>query len=180
MGRSTRRAVALTLTLLSVSISAAGCGSGSSAAPATSRTPRQQVLSALVAYQARLGGNPGEGPLFCRDGYLGGNVAARRFRLYVWEACQQYRANARGTLVEGLGFSSPAVITVRATAHGYRIVSTAGPAYTKPGLWEYMFPDRAVRAKIRALDSGSSTGSVSPTAMFAADERQAKRELLGG
>lgn len=180
MGRTKRRVIALTLTLLSVSISAAGCGSGSRAAPATSRAPRQQVLSALVAYQHRLGGNPGEGPLFCRDGYLGGKVAGRRFRLYVWEACQQYRANARGALVQGVGWSSPAVITVRATARGYRIVSTAGPAYLMRGLWEDMFPNPAVRAKIRVLDSGDSTGSVSPAAMFAADERQAKRELLRG
>jgi hypothetical protein len=41
------------------------------------------------------------------------------------------------------------------------------------------YPDAKVRAQIRILDSGESTGSISPAAMFAAIKRQAQRELLG-
>jgi hypothetical protein len=176
--RSRHPAVALTFVLLAASISAAGCGSGSSGTAATP-TPLHQVISALVAHEDSRGGNPGEGPLFCRAGYLGGKLAGRRFRLYVWEACQQYRAIGHARLVEGVGWSAPAVITVRATGHGYRIVGDEQPPYLYLGSYYDMFPDPKIRAKIETLDSGMSSGSVSPPAMFAAIKRQAQRELLG-
>jgi hypothetical protein len=160
--------------LLLALVCAGGCGAGSKAAPASTRVGR--LISAVVAHEERAGGNPGMGRMFCRVGYMGGKTTGHRVRFYIWDACQQYAAR-KHHLVEGVGWSAPATIVAVATANGYRIVSDFQANYLPQDMWEY--PDPKVRAQIRILDSGDSTGSISPAAMFAGIKRQAQRELLG-
>ena len=79
------------------------------------------VLPAVARYvEARWSGYRG-GTMYCGVRYLGNSMLASRFSLYVWEACQQYRAVGH-QLVAQTGWSAPAVVTVSGTAGRYRIV----------------------------------------------------------
>jgi hypothetical protein len=162
--------------LLLALLCTAACGSGSKVASVTPSTRVGRLISAGVAHEERRGGNPGMGPIFCRAGYMGGKTTGHRVRFYIWDACQQYAARNHH-LVEGVGWSAPATIIAVATANGYRIVDDFQANYLPQDMGEY--PDPKVRAQIRILDSGESTGSISPAAMFAAIKLQAQRELLG-
>jgi hypothetical protein len=135
------------------------------------------VLPAVARYvEARWSGYRG-GTMFCGVRFLGNSTLANRFSLYVWEACQQYRAVGH-RLVAQTGWSAPAVMTVSVEAGRYRIVGERQAiSYDEPS-FSRMFPSGRVRSAIYNLDSSTSTGPGSPAAMFSADERRARRELL--
>jgi hypothetical protein len=116
--------------------------------------------------------------VFCGVRYLGNSPVQTRFDLYVWEACQEYRA--QGTrLRQFTGWSLPAVISVARTASGYRPVGERQPGdgdYYAPDIHR-MFPSSAEKA-IWKLADGTGTGPGTVSALFADLRRRARRELL--
>jgi hypothetical protein len=116
--------------------------------------------------------------MFCGVRYLGGSPTGNRFRLYVWEACQEYQAR-NGHLVEQTGWSSPAALTIVRSGHRYRVVNEYQPVdYEEPALTR-MFPSSEVRSEIFRLDGSNETGPGMPDTMFVEDKRQAEHQLLG-
>jgi hypothetical protein len=96
--------------------------------------------------------------LFCSVRYLGNSAERSRIDLYVWEACQSYRA--RGSrLADFTGWSVPAVITFRRTRTGFRVVNERQPDegdYYWPSIGK-MFPAQVVR-EIQRMDGEIATG----------------------
>jgi hypothetical protein len=115
--------------------------------------------------------------LFCAVRYLGNSAKGARIDLYVWEACQSYRA--RGTrLADFTGWSVPAVITFRRTRSGFQVVNERqadNGDYYWPSIRK-MFPAEAVQ-EIERMDG--EIGSGPKAALFADLKRRAHRQLLG-
>src|SRR5438094_10001785 len=116
--------------------------------------------------------------LFCAVRYLGNSPEGARIDLYVWEACQSYRA--RGIrLTDFTGWSVPAVITFRHTRTGFHIVNER-QADTGDYYWpsiRRMFPTKAAQ-EIERMDGGTGSGPGTTAAMFADLKRRARRQLL--
>jgi hypothetical protein len=121
----------------------------------------------------------GEGwQLFCAVRYLGDSPKGARIDVYVWEACQSYRARD-DRLADFTGWSVPAVITFRRTRTGFQVVDERQADdgdYYWPSI-RRMFPTRAVQ-EIQRMDGEIGTGSGSKAAMFADLKRRARRQLL--
>jgi hypothetical protein len=116
--------------------------------------------------------------LFCGVRYLGNSPLGARIDLYVWEACQSYRARG-ARLMEFTGWSVPAVITFRRTTSGFHVVNERQADdgdYYWPSITR-MFPAEAVQ-EIERLDG--EIGSGPKAALFADVRRRARRQLLGG
>jgi hypothetical protein len=153
-----------------------------SQAPSSVGKPSPQVRSVLPSVVSYLETKDGPiiGPggrrwtLFCAVRYLGNSPVTQRFNLYVWEACQAYRAWERG-LAKFTGWSVPAVISVARTAGGYRPV-----AENQPVAWPQdvrrMFPPN-VQSTIWSLSSSTGTGPGTTGALFAALDRYARHRL---
>jgi hypothetical protein len=117
--------------------------------------------------------------LFCAVRYLGDSPEGARIDVYVWEACQSYRARD-DRLADFTGWSVPAVITFRQTRTGSRVVDERQAAdgdYYWPSI-RRMFPTRAVQ-EIQRMDGEIGSGPGSKAAMFADLKRRARRRLLG-
>src|SRR5689334_19007088 len=130
-----RRCATAALCLVAGCAGLAGCGSGSVVEP----TSMRPVLQTIVRYEDRYKGDPSWGPMFCRVRHLGGSPTGTRFRIVVWEACQEYQAH-RGRLVEQTGWTSPAAITIVRSGNLYRVVRDYQPAFLYP-MDDTMFPD---------------------------------------
>jgi hypothetical protein len=117
--------------------------------------------------------------LFCAVRYLGNSREGARIDLYVWEACQSYRAR-RSRLEDFTGWSVPAVITFRRARTGFHVVSERQADdgnYYWPSI-RRMFPTTAVR-EIEWMDGGTGRGPGTTAAMFADLKRRARGQLLG-
>jgi hypothetical protein len=110
--------------------------------------------------------------LYCKVRYLGNSGVEPRFELYVWEACQEYRAWTNG-LAKRTGWSGPAVVTMQPAIGGYQPVAERQPPDGARSETEAMFPRRVMRL----VDRMSGTPAVD--AMFASLKRRAQLELLG-
>jgi hypothetical protein len=118
--------------------------------------------------------------LFCGVRYLGNSPLGARIDVYVWEACQSYRAKGV-RLAEFTGWSVPAVITFRRTETGFHVVNerqSDDGDYYWPSI-RRMFPKNAVR-ELERMDSATGTGPGTTGAMFADLRRRARQQLLGG
>lgn len=153
-----------------------------SRAPSTAGKPSPRVRSVLprvVSYLETKDG-PITGPggrrwtLFCAVRYLGNSAVTQRFDLYVWEACQAYRAWEKG-LAKFTGWSVPAVISVARTGGGYRPVAEHQPV-AWPQDVRRMFPP-SVQSTIWGLSSSTGTGPGTTGALFAALDRYARHRL---
>ena len=116
--------------------------------------------------------------LFCRVRYLGDSQTGGRIDLYVWEACQSYRARG-ARLADFTGWSVPAIITFRRTQTGPHVVNERQAddgGYYWPSI-RRMFPDRVVQ-EIEQMDGATGSGPGTAAAMFADLRRRARRELL--
>jgi hypothetical protein len=116
--------------------------------------------------------------LFCGVRYLGNSRPTARIDVYVWEACQSYRAQGR-KLATFTGWSTPAVITFRRIGGAYRVVAEHQPG-DGTDYWpdiRRMFPSDAEQAIIE-MDGATGTGVLAPSAIFAGLERRARHELV--
>jgi hypothetical protein len=153
---------------------------GQASAPAIG-TPSPQVrrlLPKVATYLEAKGASQivSGGVLLCGVRYLGNSQLGRRFDLYVWEACQEYRADGLTRLT---GWSLPAVISVAAAPNGDRPAAEQQPrdgdAYAQDV--RRMFP-RSAQAVIWKM--GTSTGPGAVSAMFADLDRRARHQLGRG
>jgi hypothetical protein len=113
--------------------------------------------------------------LFCAVRYLGKTPPDRRFNLYVWVVCSEYRRQG-SHLIQGTGWSSPAVVSVVATGRSYRIVNEAEPIdiYAEPG-FSRMFPSHEIRSRILEIDRKSDGA---PAGMLENVRQRARGQLL--
>jgi len=137
-------------------------------------TEVRQLLPIVVSYLERKEGRPsrrsGGWSLFCGVRYLGNSPLRLHAAVYVWEVCQEYRA--QGTrLTRSTAWSVPAVISVVHTATGYRPTAEDQPV-AWPEDVRRMFPSN-VQAAIYEMDGSASVG-----AMLVALDRRARHELL--
>jgi hypothetical protein len=112
---------------------------------------------------------PSKWTLYCSVRYLGNSPPREQFNLYVWEVCQEYRADGRRLAMRS-GWSVPAVIWIVKKAHGY------GPeAEFQPNADEDipdLFP-KGLRGRIFDIEGGELVGT-----MDAEAKRRACTELV--
>jgi hypothetical protein len=143
--------------------------------------PSRQVgrlLPRAVRYLEVSNAAGGGWSLFCGIRYLGNSPLAEQFDLYVWEACQEYRAAGR-RLDKFTSWSVPAVITFVRTASGYRPRAERQPGDGSdyaPDIHR-MFPDR-VETAIWSMDGSVETGPGTVAGLFAGLDRRARQQLL--
>jgi hypothetical protein len=113
--------------------------------------------------------------LFCAVRYLGKTPPGKRFNLYVWVVCSEYLRQG-SHLIQGTGWSSPAVVSVVTTGGSYRIVNEAEPIdiNAEPG-FSRMFPSHAIRSRILDIDRKSDGA---PPGMLESVRRRARGQLL--
>jgi hypothetical protein len=139
----------------------------------------RNVLPRVVSYlETKDGPNVGPGgrrwTLLCEVRYLGNSPVTRRFDLYVWEACQAYRAWEKG-IAKFTGWSVPAVISVAHIGAGYLPVAERQPV-AWPEDVRRMFPWN-IQNTIWRLSSSTGKGPGTTGALFAALDRYARHRL---
>jgi hypothetical protein len=107
--------------------------------------------------------------LYCAIRYLGNSPPREQFNLYIWEDCQEYRADGNQLAMRS-GWSAPAVIWIVQRANGY------GPeaefqSYTDEAT-PRMFP-KGLRRRIFEIQGSALAGT-----MEAETKRRACTELL--
>lgn len=164
-------ALAFCLIVVGFVVIGRGWGDGKSSV----RADAKAILPAVVSYLDHRYAHEFDpltgGPMFCGVRSLGSVPAGQRFKLFVWEACQEYQAR-HGHLVEQTGWSLPAVITAVRSGDQYRIVEE--DQELDGGGFAHAVPSSTVQREIDELE-----GSTELHALFAEDKRQAERRLLG-
>lgn len=112
---------------------------------------------------------PSRWTLYCSVRYLGNSPPREQFNLYVWEVCQEYRADGKRLAMRS-GWSAPAVIWIVKRANGYS-PEAEFQAYTDDAV-PRMFP-QALRRRISGIEGGELVGT-----MDAEAKRRACSELL--
>jgi hypothetical protein len=107
--------------------------------------------------------------LFCGVRYLGNSPPGEQFNLYVWEVCQEYRADG-ARLAGRSGWSAPAAIWIVKRADGYS-PEAEFQSYTNEDV-PRIFP-KSLRKKIYAMEGSDAVGR-----MEADTKRRACLDLL--
>jgi len=112
---------------------------------------------------------PSKWTLYCSVRYLGNTPPREQFNLYVWEVCQEYRADGNQLAMRS-GWSVPAAIWIVKAAYGYKPEAEFQPNTDEDDA--RMFPEN-LRGRIFEIQGGELVGT-----MEAETKRRACTELL--